>query len=92
MKVKSESEVAQSCLTMCDPMDCSPLSFSVHGILQARILERVAISFSRDLSDPGIKAASLVFPALADGFLPLYYLGSPGFRVILRSLDSNSPT
>ena len=41
------SEVAQSCLTLCDPMDCSLLGSSVHGIFQARILEWVAISFSR---------------------------------------------
>ena len=39
--------VAQACLTLCDPMDSSPPDSSVHGILQARILERVAISFSR---------------------------------------------
>ena len=39
--------VAQLCLTLCDPMDCSPPGFSVHRILQARILEWVAISFSR---------------------------------------------
>ena len=43
---KSESEVAQSCPTLCDPVDCSPPGSSVHGILQARILEWVAISFS----------------------------------------------
>ena len=43
----SESEVAQSCPTLCDPMDCSPPGSSVHRILQARILEWVAISFSR---------------------------------------------
>ena len=49
---KSESEVAQSCLTLCDPMDCSPPGSSVHGILQARILEWVAISFSRGSSWP----------------------------------------
>ena len=42
--------VAQSCLTLCDPMDCSPLGSSVHGILQARILEWVAISSSRGSS------------------------------------------
>ena len=42
------------CLTFCNPMDCSPPGSSVHGILQARILEWVAISFSRDLSKPGI--------------------------------------
>ena len=47
-----ESEVAQSCLTLCDPMDCSPPGFSVHGIFQARVLEWVAISFSRGSSWP----------------------------------------
>ena len=46
MKVKSESEVAQSCPTLTDPMDCSPPGSSVHGILQARVLEWVAIAFS----------------------------------------------
>ena len=43
---------AQSCPTFCDPMGCSPPSFSVHGIFQARILEWVAISFSRGSSQP----------------------------------------
>ena len=43
---ESESEVTQLCPTLCDPMDCSPPGSSVHGILQARILEWVAISFS----------------------------------------------
>ena len=52
VKVK-ESEVSQSCLTLCDPVDCSPPGSSVHGILQARILERVAISFCRGSSQPG---------------------------------------
>ena len=46
MKVKSESEVAQSCPTLCDPMDCSLPGSSVHGIFQARILEWGAITFS----------------------------------------------
>ena len=44
--------VAQSCLTHCDPTDCSPPGSSVHGILQDRILERVAISFSGGSSPP----------------------------------------
>ena len=46
MKVKRESEVSQSCLTLSDPMDCSLPGSSVHGIFQARVLEWVAISFS----------------------------------------------
>ena len=46
MKVKSESEVAQSCLTLSDSMDCSPPGSSVHGIFQARVLEWGAIAFS----------------------------------------------
>ena len=46
MKVKSGSEVAQSCPTLSDPMDCSPSGSSVHGIFQARVLEWGAIAFS----------------------------------------------
>jgi len=46
MKVKSESEVAQSCPTLHDPMDCSLPGSSVHGNFQARVLEWVAIAFS----------------------------------------------
>ena len=48
--VKVKSEVAQLCPTLCDPVDCSPPGSSLHGILQARILEWVAISFSRGSS------------------------------------------
>ena len=51
-KVKSESEVVQSCPTLCNPVDCSPPGSSFHGIFQARILEWVAISFSRGSSRP----------------------------------------
>ena len=57
-KVSSESEVAQSCLTLCDPMDCSLPGSSLHGILQAKILEWVAISFSRGSSQPRIEPGS----------------------------------
>ena len=46
MKEKSESEVAQSCPTLSDPMGCSPLGSSIHGIFQARELEWGAIAFS----------------------------------------------
>ena len=47
-----ESEVAQSCPTLCDPMDCSLSGSSVHGIFQARVLQWIAISFSRGSSRP----------------------------------------
>ena len=50
--VKSESEVAQSCPTLWDPMDCSLPGSSLHGILQARVLEWGAIAFSRGSSRP----------------------------------------
>ena len=46
MKVKRESEVAQSCLTLSDPMDCNLPGSSIHGIFQARVLEWGAIAFS----------------------------------------------
>ena len=51
-QTESESARCQSCPTLCDPMDCSPPGSSVHGILQARLLEWVAISFSRESSWP----------------------------------------
>ena len=51
MKVKSENEVAQSCPTLSDPMDCSPAGSSVHGIFQARVLELGAIAFSESLDN-----------------------------------------
>ena len=49
---ESENEVSQSCPTLCDPMDCSLPGSSIHGILQATVLEWVAISFSRGSSWP----------------------------------------
>ena len=66
-KRKKEREVAQSCPTLCNLMDCSLPGSSIHGIFQARVLEWVAISFSRGASWPGIKPG---FPKLqADAFL-----------------------
>ena len=59
--------VTQLCLTLWDPLVCSPLNSFVHRALQARILERVAISFSRDLPNPGIEPRS---PALQENSLP----------------------
>ena len=60
--------ITQLCLTLCDPMDCSPPGSSIHGILRARILEWLASSFSRGSLYPGVEPRSLVSPALADGF------------------------
>ena len=51
MKMKSESEVAQSCLTLSDPMDCSPPGSSIHGIFQARVLEWGAIERTTENMD-----------------------------------------
>ena len=65
MKVK----VTQLCLALCDPVD-----YTVHGILQARILAWVAISFSKDLPDPGIEGRS---PALQADSLPAEPPGRP---------------
>ena len=66
MKGKSESEVAQSCLTLSDPMDCSLPGSSIHGIFQTRVLEWGAIAFS----DTGSSFLSNLFP------LPCDLLGS----------------
>ena len=61
------SEATQSCPTLCGPVDCNPPGSSIHVILQARILEWLAISFARDLPNPGIEPRS---PALqADSLL-----------------------
>ena len=55
---ESENEVAHSCPTLCDLMDCSLPGSSVHGVFQARVLEWFAISFSRELPIPGIDPRS----------------------------------
>ena len=55
---ESESEVAQSCPTLCDPVDCSPPGSSVHGILQQEFWSRLPFPSPRDLPDPGIEPRS----------------------------------
>ena len=57
----------QSCPTLCNTMDCSPPGSSVHGILQARTLEYVAMPSSGDLYNPGIELTSVMSPELAGG-------------------------
>ena len=79
---------AQSCLTLCDPIDCSPPGSSVHGILQVRVLEWVAMPSSRGSPNPGIKPASLVSLALADRFfttVPTATLEAPNLRLCLSA-------
>ena len=83
MKVKSESEVAQSCPTLSDPMDCSLPSSSVHGIFQARVLEWGAIAFSgnRHWKRPnafGQIKPIMGFPGGSDGKESACNEGDPG--------------
>ena len=70
----------QSCLTLCDPMNCSPPGSSVHGILQARILEWVAFPSPGDLPHTGIEPVS---PALQAYSLLLSYWGSTYLSIYL---------
>ena len=83
--------VTQSCPTLCNTMDCSPTGSSVHRISQAKILEWVAISFSRGSSHREIK---LMSPALAGGFFTAKPPGkpSPTQYAILLSLASSVKT
>ena len=76
------SSVTQLCLTLCDPMDGSPLDSPVHGTFQARILEQVVISFSKGSSRPrDWTLLSLASPALTDGFFTTVPPGKiPGQR------------
>ena len=72
MKVKSESEVTQSCLTLSDHMDCSLPGSSVHGIFQARVLEWVAIAFSDPYMTTG-KTIALTRRALVGNKISLLF-------------------
>ena len=84
MKVKSESELAQSCPTPSDPMDCSLPGSSVHGILQARILQWVVIPFSRGSSQP--RDRKLRSSALQVASLPSEPPGKPLKERIISNL------
>ena len=66
--ILSCTKLLQLCLTLCDPVGCSLPGSSVHGILQGKILEWVAVPFSGGLPDPGMEPVSLMSPALAGRF------------------------
>ena len=78
---------AQSCLTLCDLMDCSLPGSSVHGISQARILEWVAISSSRGSSQPRDRTQLSCGSIMSGRFLPLSHLGNPFNRLVVQSLS-----
>ena len=75
--------IAQSCLALCDPRDCSPPGSSVHRILQARTLECIAISSREGLPNPGINA-SPTFPALAGRLFITEPLGKSQYKNITQ--------
>ena len=72
---------AQSCPTLCNPMDCTSPGSSVYGIFQARIVEWVVISSSRGSSNTVIEPASPMSPALQVDSLPLNHQGSPSHKM-----------
>ena len=76
--------VAQLCPTLCDPVDCSPPGSSVHGILQTRILEWVAIPFSKGYSQP--RDWTQVFRIVGGLFLPSEPLGKPPIAIVLNKI------
>ena len=77
--------VTKSSLTLCDPMDCGMPGSSVHGISQAKVLEWVAISFSRGSCYPGIEPWSLTSSVLAGGFFITESPEKPQWCCVLRT-------
>ena len=88
MKVKSESEVAQLCPTLSNPMDCSPPGSSIHGIFQTRVLEWGAIAFSMIYCNNQLKKYRVSFLRLAKGAfsVPLLMSMSEAFSVPFYTL------
>ena len=104
MKVKSESEVPQSCPTLSDPMDCSLPGSSIHGIFQARVLEWGAIAFSESLSHVQVFATPWtvacqaplsmgILPARILEWVPIPFsrdLLNPGIEPVSPALQADS--
>ena len=84
--------IAQLCLTLCDPFDCSPPGSLVHGILRARVLEWVTMPSSRDLPNPGTELTSFVSSVLAGGFFTSSTTWEPHFTSLCTYGElSNAP-
>ena len=82
VKNENESEVAQSCPTVCDPIGCSLRGSFVHGIFQERVLEWLPFPSPGNLPNPGIKSTS---PALAGGFFTTAPPGKPRLSLIFTN-------
>ena len=80
--------IAKWCSALCESMDCIPPGPSVRGMSQARILEWVAISFSRDLPDPGIEPGSLVSPVLAASWILYHWATKEAQACLYHSINS----
>ena len=86
-KWEKESEVSQSCPTLCDPMDCSLPGSSVHGIFQTRILEWVATSFSRGSSQPRDRTHVSCVSCIAGRFFTHWAMGEAPWNMVYDILD-----
>ena len=80
MRACEHVKLLQLYLTLCDHMDCIPPGSSVCGILQARLLEWIAMPSSGEFPNPRTEPMSLMFHAVADGFLSLMPPGKPAQR------------
>ena len=90
MKVKSESEVAQLCPTLSDPMNCSPPGSSIHGIFQARVLEWGAIAFSTPIATMmQISRRKLWYQGTAREFQKNIYLCFTDYTKAFDCMDHN---
>ena len=87
-QTQERKKVALSCLTLCHPMNCTPPGSSVHGILQARILEWVAIPFSRGSSWP--RDWTLV-SSITGRFFTVWHQGSPDRLTVVTNIRLYSP-
>ena len=90
IKVKSESEVVQSCLTLSNPMDCSPPGSSIHGIFQARVLEWVDIAFSGSFLVIYFIYNSMYMSVPISQFIPSPSLSLGNYKFVFNICDSVS--